>query len=164
MAQPQKPNNNGGKKRESYFRREMKNHRISGPINFLADKNKIQRFKVCKSICMDIASGVINPEEEYAYFSLPLIDEIISFTYSKWFEYNIIAGCVDASYREQLNMYGGTAVDERIIAIITKYNKSAAAYSILYQCFAAMKSDGNVIGWLNAAISQLTNGKYAQNI
>lgn len=163
MAQPQKPNNNG-KKRESYFKRESKNHRISGPINFLADKNTAQRYRVCKSICMDIASGTIVPDEEYAYFSLPLLDELITFTYSKWFQNNTSAGCINDNYREKLNMYGGAAVDERIIALITNYNKAATAYWILYQCFSAMRADGNIVGWLNAAISQLSSGKYAQNI
>lgn len=162
MAQPN--NNNGRKPKESFFKKELKNYRVSVPVDFLAGKNAYQANKICKNICRDIAMGNIDPLTEYSYFTRSLISALVNFTYSKWYYHSIIAEAVQDKYNYSLNMYGGSAVDVNMISIITENQKSAQLYSLLYQGFLAMSTDGNVSGWLQTMMSQLGQGKYAGNI
>lgn len=166
MGQPNnnKNNNNNRKPKESFFKRELKNYRLSVPVDFIAGKNKYQVDKVCKEICRDVAMGNLDPLTEAYHFTAGMVDALLSFTYSKMYYYNTIYQCVQYCYNLQINTYGGTAIDPNMIAIINENQKSFTLYSVLYQGFLAMKTDGNVTGWLQTMMSQLAQGKYAGNI
>lgn len=160
------PNNKGNNKkpRESFFKREQRNYRVSVPIDYITGKSKFQVDKVCKEICRDVASGNLDPTTEFSHFTLPLVDALLNFTYSKMFYFTTIYQSVETCYTGRINMYGGAAIDPNIIAIIAENKKSAELYGVLYQGFLAMKTDGNASGWLQTMMSQLGPGKYAGNI
>lgn len=164
MAQPNNKNNNNKRPRESFFKREQRNYRLSVPIDYISGKNKYQVDKVCKEICRDVAMGNLDPTTEYAHFTPALLDALKNFTYSKMFYYMTIYQSVETCYNSRISTYGGMAIDPLTIAIIAENKKSYDLYSVLYQGFLAMTTDGNIAGWLQTMMSQLGPGKYAGNI
>lgn len=158
-----KPNNN----RDNFFKRELQKYRSSTPIDFMLGKDSFARNRICKSICMDIANGNIDVEKESSYFNNPtLLDQLISFTYSKKFYYGTITEYVTAEHERRKSINPGYAYTygPSIAEIINTNSRSYFAYNVLYQGFSNMKVDGNTKGWIECMISQLTSGRYASNI
>lgn len=165
MAQ-NKPN--GGfqrKNRDNYFKKELQQYRGSAPINFMANKNTIQRNRDCKAICKDLATGNIDPNAEAGYFLQPeLLDQLCIFTKSKLFYHSFLAEAAEEKRQRMIAMMGPGAIDGNILEIVNMHTKSSTAYNILYTGFLAIRSGADVVGWLNTMISQLSSGKCAGNI
>ena len=168
MAGPgnNKPNPPKRNVKDNFFKRELREYRSSAPIDFMANKSNIARNRDCKSICKDIASGNINIQTECGYFLNPtLIDQLIQFTYSKWWYYKVIAESTEMNYNYKRSMFGYVPNDQRIImSVILENRKSAEAYWILYNGFQGIKYSGDSAGWLTSMMSQLSAGRYGGNI
>lgn len=167
MAQPNnKPNGNFQKRnRDNYFKKELQNYRSSAPINFMANKNAVQRNKDCKAICRDLATGNISIKDEAAYFLQPeLLDQLCTFTASKAYYHSVIAEAVEEKRQNLLVTMGPGSVNPNMMEIVNMHARSYAAYNILYNGFMGLKASGDAIGWLSTIMSQLSSGRYAGNI
>lgn len=164
MAKP--GNNNNKKPQPNYFKKELQRRGNSSvPTTFMADKNAVQRNRDAMSIMRDIAAGNIDIQNEGQYIlQQPLLDQVISTAYSKWYYHSIAAQSILGQIQNTTATYGQAAVDPNMFAVYEQENKSATVFSIFYNIMTNIKLSGDYIGWLPVLINQINNARLRDNI